>query len=81
MKLTPARLGVAIWALIYGGLVATALGLALRNVGSASGDGLALAGLIGVAAGAVLVWIRARNVQAAAVPAADPSPPSSESPR
>jgi hypothetical protein len=50
-----------IWTLIYGGLFAVGLGIALaRNGDEAAGTSLIAAGAIAIAAGVVLIWVRSR---------------------
>ena len=61
MKLGARRLGTLIWTLIYGGLFAVGLGIALaRNGDEAAGTSLIAAGAIAIAAGVVLIWVRSR---------------------
>ena len=60
MKLRPARLEALIWALIYGGLIVAAVGIALERNGAAYGRGIVAVGALAVAAGIVLVWVRSR---------------------
>ena len=55
-----ARLETLIWALIYGGLLATVIGAWMSREVSGSGTVLVLAGLLVAAAGAVLVFVRSR---------------------
>ena len=63
MKLTAARLGTLVWASIYGGLIAAAIGVALARSGETYGVGVGVvvAGAVLVAIGAVLVWVRSRR--------------------
>ena len=60
MKRTAARLGVWIWTLIFGGLLAGSLGYALERTGAAMGAGIVVASAIAVAVGIVLIWVRSR---------------------
>jgi hypothetical protein len=61
LKLDPRRLGVLIWTLIYGGLFAAGLGIALaRNGDEAAGTSVIAVGAIAIAAGVVLIWVRSR---------------------
>jgi hypothetical protein len=60
LKLSAARLDVLIWTLIYGGLLAAGLGIALARNGEHYGVGIAIASALVVAIGAVLVWVRSR---------------------
>ena len=62
MKFTIARVGVLVWALVYGGLLSFALGVALRDSDGRLGHGLSIAGLALVLAGVCLVWVRSRMV-------------------
>jgi len=55
-----ARLDVAIWVLIFGGLIAIALGIASRPGAPATGWSLMVAGGCVVAVGIVLIWVRSR---------------------
>ncbi len=67
MKVSTSRVGALIWVLIYGGLFAIALGVAMKRNGAEYGELLFVAGAVAVAAGAVLVWVRSRM--------AEPPPP------
>ena len=62
MPMTPlkARLDVAIWVLIFGGLFAIVLGIASRPVAPATGWSLMVIGGCVVAVGIVLIWVRSR---------------------
>jgi hypothetical protein len=56
-----ATLEVWVWVLIYGGLLAVGLGLALQRQGDAAlGWTLVLVGGIVAAVGVVLIWVRSR---------------------
>ena len=55
-----ARIESLIWVLVYGGLFAICLGVALQRRGEAYGWGVAAVGGVAVATGAVLVWVRSR---------------------
>jgi hypothetical protein len=55
-----ARLDVAIWVLIFGGLFAIVLGIASRPTAPATGWSLIVVGGCVVAAGIVLIWVRSR---------------------
>ena len=55
-----ARLQLAIWILIYGGLFAAILGFALQRGGAAWGWVLVGGGLLAVAVGVVLIVVRSR---------------------
>jgi hypothetical protein len=55
-----ARIEVWVWVLVYAGLAAFGLGLAVRRSDESLGWGLAVVGAVLVAAGALLVWIRSR---------------------
>lgn len=51
-----------VWILIYGGLIAVGLGIALQQRGSAAlGWTLTAGGGIVTAAGVVLIWVRSRQ--------------------
>jgi hypothetical protein len=54
------RIGTLIWVLIYGGLFAVGLGVALERSGESYGWSLIGGGMVAIAAGCVLVWIRSR---------------------
>ena len=60
MTIPTKRLGVLIWALIYGGLFAIGIGIALQRPGEPYGWGVAVCGAVVVVLGFVLVWIRSR---------------------
>lgn len=56
-----ATLEAWVWVLIYGGLLAVGLGLALQRQGDAAlGWTLVLVGGIVAALGVVLIWVRSR---------------------
>ena len=55
-----ARLDVAIWVLIFGGLFAIAFGIATRSVAPATAWSLMVVGGCVVVAGIVLIWVRSR---------------------
>ena len=55
-----ARLDVAIWVLIFGGLFAVVLGFASHKVAPATGWSLMAFGGCIAAAGVVLIWVRSR---------------------
>ena len=50
-----------IWPLIFGGLLAAGFGLWLGREGSALAWPVSLVGLVAIAAGAGLVWLRSRR--------------------
>lgn len=51
-----------VWILIYGGLLAVALGIALQQRGStALGWTLSVGGAVVAAVGVVLIWVRSRQ--------------------
>ena len=81
MKFTIARVDVLLWALIYGGLLVFAVGLALRGFDPALAPGISIAGLVLATGGAVLIWVRSRMVAAAQRASRpkpeEPSPPES----
>ena len=60
MTITTRRIGFLIWALIYGGLFAVAIGVALQRAGESYGWIVTGFGMVDIAAGAVLLWIRSR---------------------
>ncbi|MEO5844560.1 MAG: hypothetical protein ABIQ33_06930 [Caldimonas sp.] len=60
MTIPVKRLGTLIWVLIYGGLFAAGIGFALERAGEVYGWSVAVAGVVVVAAGCVLFWIRSR---------------------
>ena len=60
MSAATRRIGTLIWVLIYGGLFGVGLGIALERSGESCGWTLIGAGMIAIAAGCVLVWIRSR---------------------
>ncbi len=57
---TQLRLERLIWTLVYGGLLALVLGLAVRGADAVLGHGLAIGGSIVAVAGVVLIFVRAR---------------------
>ena len=85
MKLTVARVEVLVWVLIYGGMLTFAVGLALRGYDRLLARRVSVAGVCLAAAGACLIWVRARMVahlHAAALSArTDVSDPPTESKR
>ena len=85
MKLTVARVEVLVWVLIYGGLLTFAVGLALRGYDRLLARRVSVAGIGVAAAGALLIWVRARMVahlRATALPrATGVSDPPTESKR
>ena len=62
LKFTIARVGALVWALVYGGLLSFALGVALRDSDAQLGHGLSIAGLALASVGVCLVWVRSRMV-------------------
>ena len=54
------RIGTLIWVLIYGGLFGVGLGIALERSGESYGWSVIVAGMVAIAAGCVLVWVRSR---------------------
>jgi hypothetical protein len=54
------RIGTLIWVLIYGGLFAVGLGVALERSGESYGWSVIVAGMVAIAAGCVGVWLRSR---------------------
>jgi membrane protease YdiL (CAAX protease family) len=56
-----AALGKLIWVLIYGGLLAVALGLVMQKTDGSLGWPIAMAGAVVTLVGAVLVFVRARR--------------------
>lgn len=65
------RLEKLIWILIYGGLLAIVLGLAIHGANAAAAWALGIVGGIVAAVGVVLIWVRSRmNVETAGSDAA-----------
>ena len=60
MSVFTRRIGTLIWVLIYGGLFAVGLGVALERSGESYGWSVIVAGMVAIAAGCVLVWLRSR---------------------
>jgi hypothetical protein len=56
----PSTLDVLIWVLIYGGLLAVGLGLAVQRTDDPLGWGIVTAGGMSSAVGAVLIYVRSR---------------------
>lgn len=51
-----------VWVLIYGGLLAVGLGLAMQQQGAAAaGWVLVVGGAVAAAAGVLLIWLRSRR--------------------
>ena len=60
MNAGPRRIGTLIWVLIYGGLFAIGIGIALQRAAEPYGWGVAVCGAVVVVLGFVLVWVRSR---------------------
>ena len=60
MKLAPGRVEALVWILIYGGLFAVGIGFALDRAGESYGLGVMGFGMVDIAVGCVLVWVRSR---------------------
>jgi vacuolar-type H+-ATPase subunit I/STV1 len=60
LKISTARIELLTWALIYGGLLALAIGAALRREGAVLGWSVMVGGAAVAAVGAVLVWVRSK---------------------
>ena len=60
MSAATRRFGTLIWVLIYGGLFGVGLGIALERSGASYGWAVICAGMVVVAVGCVLVWVRSR---------------------
>ncbi len=60
MKLSTARIQLLTWLLIYGGLLALALGAALRREGALLAWSVIAGGAAVTVVGIVLVWVRSR---------------------
>ena len=60
MRIPTKRIELLTWLLIYGGLLAIALGATLRREGAVLGWSVIVGGAAAVAAGLVLVWVRSR---------------------
>jgi hypothetical protein len=54
------RIEVLVWVLLYGGLIAVGLGIAVQRSDAMLGWGIAIVGGAAVALGAVLIVVRAR---------------------
>jgi hypothetical protein len=54
------RIGKAVWVLIYAGMACAGLGIALQRNGSSGGWPVTALGLLGIAIGIVLIWVRSR---------------------
>jgi hypothetical protein len=67
LKFSTARIETLTWLLIYGGLLALALGAALRHQGAVLGWSVIVGGAAAAGLGVVLVWVRSRM--------AEPPPP------
>ena len=60
MSAVARRIGTLIWVLIYGGLFGVGLGVALERSGESYGWSVIVAGMVAIAVGCVLVWVRSR---------------------
>jgi hypothetical protein len=60
LKLAPKRLNVLIWALIYGGLLLGAIGVALHRAGQPYGAAVIVCCAIAVIVGIALIVVRSR---------------------
>jgi uncharacterized protein (DUF697 family) len=60
LKPSVARIEALIWTLIYGGLLAVGVGIALARDGAPYGFGVVIAAAVVVAIGIALVWVRSR---------------------
>ena len=58
--MSAARIESLIWVLVYGGLFAICLGVALQRAGEGYGWSLVGLGAAAAAAGAILIWVRSR---------------------
>ena len=58
--MSTARIETLIWVLIYSGLLAVGLGLAVQGSADMLGFGLIVCGAVVTAIGAVLIWVRSR---------------------
>jgi hypothetical protein len=58
--LTTTRLDVLIWVLIYGGLLAVGLGVAVQRSAASLGWAIGVVGGVAALLGAALVFVRAR---------------------
>ena len=55
-----ARVQKWVWILIYGGMILLALGLSVQRSDAALGWGIAAPGVVLIAIGIVLIWVRSR---------------------
>jgi hypothetical protein len=58
--MTTSRIETLVWVLIYGGLLAVGLGIAVQRSVPAFGWTLVVGGGIAAVVGAVLIWVRSR---------------------
>lgn len=58
--MSAARVEVWVWVLIFGGLLAVGLGIALLQGGAAWGWRVVAGGGLAAAIGVVLIWVRSR---------------------
>jgi hypothetical protein len=63
LKFSTARIQLLTWLLIYGGLLALALGAALRREGAVLGWSVIVGGAVVTAVGIALVWVRSRMAE------------------
>jgi vacuolar-type H+-ATPase subunit I/STV1 len=60
LNVSPGRIEALVWVLIYGGLLAFGLGVALSRGGLGYGWGVSVVGIVIAVAGVVLVYVRSR---------------------
>jgi len=60
LKLSPQRIGVLTWVLIFGGILMLALGLVVRRTDPGLGGGMAVVSVLAIVVGVVLIWVRSR---------------------
>lgn len=60
LKVATSRIATLTWVLIFGGMLMLALGLVVRRTDAGLGLGIALASLVAITVGVVLIWVRSR---------------------
>jgi hypothetical protein len=60
LKVSAARVATLTWVLIFGGMLALALGLVVGRSDAALGVGIVVVSVAAIAVGVLLVWVRSR---------------------
>ena len=78
--MTTSRVETWVWVFVYAGMLVLGIGLAVGRTDDALGWAIAAIGIISIALGALLVWIRSRMKNAALTGASAESPFKKEAP-